>query len=379
VRASGGALTAEDLAAAIARAAGKDDELRAIVRACIKSMREGKSADRLMLAETLMPLAAHANARVRQEIAEGCDLFPEPFYTQAYVRLAKDDDHFVCTAAERARKRHLASAKAKKKSDEHDRTLAELLAEIEKQWKKGGRKKVELAMRMAVEQLVVRYEHELSRPRRAYDIAWTALMTEIERPAPAPGTLRERAAAVRECDEYQQKIFQRMRMFAVRQRGTFVDEGVWEVVDQARRQVLAVFAGGRPVEVEVDVEHQLRAEVDRHALIQALENVTKNGLEAYEEGVGVARVRIVARRVMEEGKGAEVEITVTDQGKGMNAERLAELFTPFSSTKAGGTGVGMVTARKMIDDVHDGELTVKSAPGEGTTVTMRIPAKREGR
>lgn len=58
----------------------------------------------------------------------------------------------------------------------------------------------------------------------------------------------------------------------------------------------------------------------------------------------------------------------------MNDATLAELFVPFASKKPGGTGVG--TVRKMIEDVHDGELTVKSAVGEGTTVTMVMATRR---
>ncbi len=73
------------------------------------------------------------------------------------------------------------------------------------------------------------------------------------------------------------------------------------------------------------------------------------------------------------GKGT-VTVTVTDHGTGMDAETRRRLFEPFYTTKQAGTGLGMAIAKK-IAELHRGDLAVTSRPGEGTTVTVRLPVE----
>ena len=62
----------------------------------------------------------------------------------------------------------------------------------------------------------------------------------------------------------------------------------------------------------------------------------------------------------------------------MSEEQQAELFVPFGSRKPGGTGVGLVIARTMIEEVHGGTLALASARGAGTKVTIVMPARQSG-
>lgn len=71
------------------------------------------------------------------------------------------------------------------------------------------------------------------------------------------------------------------------------------------------------------------------------------------------------------GKGL-MTVTVTDHGMGMDPETRRRLFEPFYTTKQAGTGLGMAIAKK-IAELHRGDLAVTSRPGEGTTVTVRLP------
>ena len=61
-----------------------------------------------------------------------------------------------------------------------------------------------------------------------------------------------------------------------------------------------------------------------------------------------------------------------DTGHGMSEETLSRIFDLFFTTKAHGTGLGMALARSVVD-LHGGELTVHSALGKGTKVTIRLP------
>jgi len=68
----------------------------------------------------------------------------------------------------------------------------------------------------------------------------------------------------------------------------------------------------------------------------------------------------------------EIAVEVVDHGTGMDAESRLRLFEPFYTTKEKGTGLGMAIAKK-IAELHNGDLVVKSQPGKGTTVTVRLP------
>ena len=65
-------------------------------------------------------------------------------------------------------------------------------------------------------------------------------------------------------------------------------------------------------------------------------------------------------------------VQVTDTGSGMSAEVLEKAFTPYFSTKKTGTGLGLPTARRIIE-MHGGTLELNSDPERGTQFTIRLP------
>ncbi|MFM7076391.1 MAG: ATP-binding protein, partial [Planctomycetaceae bacterium] len=58
---------------------------------------------------------------------------------------------------------------------------------------------------------------------------------------------------------------------------------------------------------------------------------------------------------------------------GMDEETMAHIFEAFYSTKSGGSGLGLPTARKIVE-AHGGTIDIESAPGRGTKVTIWLPA-----
>ena len=70
--------------------------------------------------------------------------------------------------------------------------------------------------------------------------------------------------------------------------------------------------------------------------------------------------------------GSEVRITVADRGCGMTPEELRRAFSDFFTTKSNGTGLGLSIVRRLVRDVH-GVLSVDTAPGSGTQVTLVLP------
>jgi two-component system nitrogen regulation sensor histidine kinase NtrY len=103
---------------------------------------------------------------------------------------------------------------------------------------------------------------------------------------------------------------------------------------------------------------------DRTLVARALTNLVENALHAIPgEGTLTVRVR--------EEPGL-VAIDVADTGVGMEAEALARAFEPSFSTKLTGTGLGLPIARRNVE-LSRGTIAIDSAPGRGTTVTVRLP------
>jgi signal transduction histidine kinase len=90
-------------------------------------------------------------------------------------------------------------------------------------------------------------------------------------------------------------------------------------------------------------------------------------------------VRILARPRMAVGRTG-VELDVTDTGSGIPPDILPRVFEPFFTTKAPGqgTGLGLTICRDIVRE-HGGEIQVRSAVNEGTTVTVWLPAADETR
>ena len=121
----------------------------------------------------------------------------------------------------------------------------------------------------------------------------------------------------------------------------------------------------------VKVVHQLRAvdpvvQADENQLRQAFLNLVRNAGEAMvASGGGELSVSTEA------GEG-QVVVRVTDNGPGIDAEALPEIFEPFFSTKEAGTGLGLALTQQIIQE-HEGTITVQSEQGEGTTFVVRLP------
>ncbi len=128
---------------------------------------------------------------------------------------------------------------------------------------------------------------------------------------------------------------------------------------------------GVAVMTELDDLPPIPAEAD--GLQHAFLNLLANALDAVEPKRGVITVKSsynsMSRRVI---------VQVIDNGSGIASEDLSQIFHPFFSAKGQqGTGLGLAVARKVFDE-HGGDVTVKSAEGEGTTFTVSLPAMITG-
>jgi len=112
-------------------------------------------------------------------------------------------------------------------------------------------------------------------------------------------------------------------------------------------------------------------QVDPEGVHRALLNIVSNALDAVE---GRPNPQISVGTVAE-ADGEWVRILVLDNGVGIAAETLPDLFKPFVSTKgAKGTGLGLAVSRKIIRE-HGGDILVKSQAGKGSHFILRLPVK----
>ncbi len=105
---------------------------------------------------------------------------------------------------------------------------------------------------------------------------------------------------------------------------------------------------------------------DRDRLKQVLLNLVVNALQAMSAG-GTLTLRAEAGR-------DHVAVAVTDSGPGIPAEALTRIFDPYFTTKAGGLGLGLTIARRIVE-AHGGSLEAESQPGRGTTFHVRLPRR----
>ncbi|MDX2176806.1 MAG: PAS domain S-box protein [Candidatus Sumerlaeia bacterium] len=142
---------------------------------------------------------------------------------------------------------------------------------------------------------------------------------------------------------------------------------------------------GRRVPLEYDIAAGLpEVEGDPAQLQQIVLNLAVNASEACPPEGGVVRIA-VRRRVVEApgppqvwpakglDPGEHVELEVTDNGCGMDAETLARVFDPFFTTKVTGRGLGLATVLGAVRG-HGGGIAAESAPGAGTRFTVSLRA-----
>jgi len=107
-------------------------------------------------------------------------------------------------------------------------------------------------------------------------------------------------------------------------------------------------------------------EADRFALGRVYRNLITNAIQATAPG---GRVSIGTRRVDD-----HVEISVTDTGSGIPADRIGAIFDDFVTTKRRGLGLGLAISKRIVEQL-DGTIVVESEVGRGTSFTLRFPSR----
>jgi len=119
--------------------------------------------------------------------------------------------------------------------------------------------------------------------------------------------------------------------------------------------------------IEEDVpDGPVLIDADAEQLQQVFWNLARNALQSMPGG-GTLRASVDGH------SRSRVKIAFSDTGRGMSPQQVERLFEPFSST-TGGTGLGLSIVYQIIRD-HGGTINVRSREGQGTTITLELPAR----
>lgn len=118
----------------------------------------------------------------------------------------------------------------------------------------------------------------------------------------------------------------------------------------------------------------LQIQADLHQFSQVLLNLLHNSADAMPTGGSI----IIESRLLPGGTGgfrrsSAVLVSVTDTGKGMDAETARHVFEPFWTSKADGTGLGLAIIYRIIE-AHGGTISVESPPSGGCSVSIVLPS-----
>ncbi|WP_447984564.1 ATP-binding protein [Nitrospira sp. Nam74] len=104
---------------------------------------------------------------------------------------------------------------------------------------------------------------------------------------------------------------------------------------------------------------------------QVFLSIFKNALEAMAPG-GHLHIEVTQPRA-----SRHVQITVKNDGVPIPTEHVGKVFEPFFTTKRSGTGLGLASVKKIVEE-HQGQISIASGPGQGTAVIIRMPGQQRG-
>jgi len=149
---------------------------------------------------------------------------------------------------------------------------------------------------------------------------------------------------------------------------------VEEVLHDVLEHVVAALDASSRVRLNI-VDSLPPVPINRNALKLILLNVIENALK-YSPSKSTVRVEAEVSRDLRGGSDGELlKLRVADAGPGMSADELKRVFRPFvrlDTTRVQGLGLGLTLVRSLVD-MCDGDVSVRSEPGEGTTVFVTLP------
>jgi len=311
------------------------------------------------LATDLEVLTTGACVRVEEEIYVGPD---KQKFVLATTKVPMRDEHGAIThvlgIVHDITRLKLAEDALRSAKEELERRVEERTEAL-----RGAQQELLRKERLAVlGQLAGGLAHQIRNPLAAITNAASVLKRRLGESADSD--VRQAVAIIREEVWEANRIITDLLDYARIRPPSRVGIDVVELIEAA----LPLARADERIVIERNVEPALRALVDERQMRDALGNVLRNGVEAMPEG---GTLRIEAFR-----DGAHATIAVQDTGPGLTRASLRYLFEPLVTSKPLGLGLGLATAKALIEN-QGGSIRCTTSAGLGARFEIRVPAAEE--
>lgn len=244
-------------------------------------------------------------------------------------------------------------------------TMEEQLAQREEELNQKNMELLQSKKLAAIGTLASGVAHELNNPLNNIYISTQVLAKEVNETTPS--VMREIVADIRSQTLRVKKIVSALLEFAVGREPHLIDVELNSLITGAY-SLVGNLANVEKVKFVLESDHGgVIIKADPEQMERVFINLFTNAVDAMD-GAGELTVRITP----EDGL---IKIIVTDTGKGIKGRDLENVFEPFFSTKDKGVGLGLAIVFNTINK-HNGNISVQSEEGKGTTFTITIPRGR---
>jgi PAS domain S-box-containing protein len=202
--------------------------------------------------------------------------------------------------------------------------------------------------------------HDLRNPLQGISGAVYVLRRKLRSTADAETT--EMLRLILNCIDYADKIVKELLDYSREIRLEVVETNAKAVIDAAIQQVKI------PANVKVRnlTNDTPRLLIDAVKTQRVFVNLIGNAVDAMPTGGELSITGAEARGIL--------EVKLSDTGEGIPDDVMRNLWKPMKTTKSKGMGLGLAICKRIVE-AHSGSIEVESAPGDGTTFTIRLPIK----
>ncbi len=202
--------------------------------------------------------------------------------------------------------------------------------------------------------------HEIRNPLAGIAGVIEIIGRDLPSTSPARAVVKDVRLEIAQINHILTDLLETARPHPPQVRRSNLNTTVEHAVMLARQQVLS-----KPITIELQQAPDLaEVEHDSDQIHQVLLNLLLNAVQAMESP-GSVRVEISR-------EGGCASVVVSDSGRGIAPQHLANIFRPFYTTKGNGTGLGLSLARRIVEE-HHGRIEVSSVVGKGSKFTVLLP------
>jgi C4-dicarboxylate-specific signal transduction histidine kinase len=227
---------------------------------------------------------------------------------------------------------------------------------------------LQIARISALEEMASGIAHELNQPIGAIATFAQAAQRMLNRPEPMIQPTSEVLQHISQEALNAGQGIRRIRSLFNEQSSEHVECNIGEVIGELM-PIFDLLARPRGAKLALSIDRDLpNVSIDRLRIQHVLFALIQNALEAATRPGESPEIRIDVT-----GDRYAVQVAITDRGAGIPDQAREQLFHPFFTTKAHGTGLGLASSR-AIAEAHQGSMGFENVPGGGARFTLRLPA-----